>query len=247
MAGKSVREIEHGMSLMNDAETARTLVATVAHWHHKFEIAPGVVTPGSYDPGPLLEAIRLPADLTGKRVLDVGPSDGFFSLRARQRGAQVVSTDYRPKDGHGFAAMEQLSRLSFDYRQVNLYDLRAADLGQFDHVLFLGVLYHLPDMMLALVTLRKLCTGTLYLETHCEEFCPEAAAARYYKWTSLGGDFTNFWAPNRLCVLDMLYDAGFDPIEDVAMGSRLVVRSAISERSERLMKVNAAYGLFRNR
>jgi tRNA (mo5U34)-methyltransferase len=92
----------------------------VAHWHHSFEIAPGVVTPGSYDPGPLLDAICLPADLTGQRVLDVGPSDGFFSLRTRQRGAEVVSVDYRPKDGHGFAVMERLSGLSFDHRQVNL-------------------------------------------------------------------------------------------------------------------------------
>jgi tRNA (mo5U34)-methyltransferase len=191
----------------------------------------------------LLEAIRLPDDLTGQSVLDVGSSDGFFSLRARQRGATVVSADYRPKDGHGFAIMESLSGLSFDYRHVNVYDLKEADLGRFDHVLFLGVLYHLPDMMRALVTLRRLCASMLYLETHYEDFCPEVAAARYYKWTSLGGDFTNFWAPNRMCVLDMLYDAGFDPVDDACYGSRLVVRSTISQRPERLTKIQAAYGL----
>jgi tRNA (mo5U34)-methyltransferase len=29
---------------------ARDLVASIPHWHHKFEIYPGLVTPGSYDP-----------------------------------------------------------------------------------------------------------------------------------------------------------------------------------------------------
>jgi tRNA (mo5U34)-methyltransferase len=60
----------------------------------------------------------------------------------------------------------------------------------------------------------------------------------------LRGDFTNFWAPNRLCVLDMLYDAGFDPIEDTSKNSRMVVRSMINEHPERLMKIRTAYGLF---
>ncbi len=102
-------------------EKARALVATIPAWHHQFEIAPGVITPGTYCPESLLEKMALPGDLTGRRVLDLGPSDGFFSLRLRQRGAQVVAVDYRPKAMHGFHVMEQLSGLDFDYRQANLY------------------------------------------------------------------------------------------------------------------------------
>src|SRR5215831_13251597 len=119
-------------------EEARRLVASVPHWHHRFEIFPGLVTPGSYDPQFLLQKLDLPPDLTGARVLDVGCSDGFFSSRLRARGAEVVSLDYRPKTGHGFAVMETLSGGGFDYRQMNVYEI-GPDLGTFEIVLFLGV------------------------------------------------------------------------------------------------------------
>jgi tRNA (mo5U34)-methyltransferase len=33
-----------------DEIEARKMVAGIAHWYHKFEIWPGVVTPGSYEP-----------------------------------------------------------------------------------------------------------------------------------------------------------------------------------------------------
>ena len=64
---------------MNAIE-ARRLVASGPHWFEKFTIAPGVVTPGVYNPEFVLDKMRLPADLGGCRVLDVGASDGFFSL-----------------------------------------------------------------------------------------------------------------------------------------------------------------------
>ena len=38
-----------------DQDRARATVSKVPHWHHKFEVYPGVVTPGSYDPQFLLE------------------------------------------------------------------------------------------------------------------------------------------------------------------------------------------------
>ena len=224
-----------------DVLCARKLVATVTHWHHRFEIWPGVVTQGSYDPTWLWNALCLPADLHGQRILEIGPSDGFFSLNLQQRGADIVAVDYRAKEGHGFAVMEQISGISFDYRHMNLYDLDPVSLGKFDRVLFLGVLYHLPDMMRALVTLRRLCMGIMHLETHYDDFSPEMPAARYHKWTSLGGDYTNFWAPNRLCVLDMLYDAGFDITRDESHGSRLVVECAVNDDPERRVKTEVAY------
>ena len=70
---------------------ATALVASVPHWHHKFEIYPGVVTPGAYEPGFLLDKTGLPDDLSGLRVLDIGTSDGFFSLHLAKRGAQVAA------------------------------------------------------------------------------------------------------------------------------------------------------------
>jgi SAM-dependent methyltransferase len=225
---------------------AERLVASVPHWHHQFEIFPGLTTPGSYNPNFLLEKLCLPLDLRGLRTLDIGASDGFFSRELFQRGADVTSVDYRDKSGHGFDVMEKLSGNAFDYHQLNVYDIDPKDLGQFDIVLFLGVLYHLPDMMRALFVLRSVSRGTIYIETHCEnEFCPAMPAARYYVDRTLNNDWTNFWAPNRLCLLGMLYDAGFDVLHEESWETRMFVKVKPNPDPIRLRKMNTAYGIIK--
>jgi tRNA (mo5U34)-methyltransferase len=223
---------------------ARKLVASVSHWHHAFEIYPGLVTPGTYDPTFLLDKTRLAADLRGLRVLDIGTSDGFFALQLARRGAEVVAIDYRGKQDHGYYVMERLNPVQIDYHKMNVYELADKQLGQFDIVLFMGVLYHLPDMIRALYLIRQCCRGTLFVETHSEnDFCRDIAAARYYKGSTLAKDRTNFWAPNRLCVLDMLHDTGFDVERDEAWGQRLfVVAKAVQTQGERSQKMELGYG-----
>jgi len=226
-------------------DEAKKLVAQVPHWHHAFEIYPGVVTPGSYDPNILLEKMRLPPNLQGTRVLDVGTSDGFFALRLAQRGGDVFALDYRGKREHGYYVTEKLNDLNVEYYQMNVFDINPKQLGQFDIVLFLGVLYHLPDMIKGLHAVRQCCRGTLFLETHSEnEFCPDVAAARYYQGATLANDHTNFWAPNRLCVMDMLYDIGFDVVRDEVWGERLFVEAkAVEADGLRKQKMQIGYGL----
>jgi len=225
-------------------DEAAALVASVPHWHHAFEIYPGLVTPGSYDPNFLLSKARLANDLNGLRVLDIGTSDGFFALELARRGAAVVAIDYRGKQDHGYHVMEMLNPVRIEYHKMNVYELEEKPLGQFDIVLFMGVLYHLPDMIRALHMIRQCCRGTLYLETHSEnDFCRKIAAARYYKGSTLANDFTNFWAPNRLCVLDMLYDAGLHVERDEACGQRLfAAATAVQTYGERSQKMQLGYG-----
>ena len=224
---------------------AKELIAQVPHWHHAFEIFPGLITPGSYDPNILLEKLRLPADLRGVRALDIGTSDGFFALQLARRNAEVVAIDYRKKTDHGYHVMEALNDVDIEYHRLNLYEIAPRILGEFDIILFMGVLYHLPDMLRALHLIRQCCRGTLFVETHSEnEFCPNIAAARYYQGATLAGDHTNFWAPNRLCVLDMLHDTSFDVSRDEAWGQRLFVEAnAVLVDGLRKQKVELGYGL----
>ncbi|MER9169628.1 methyltransferase domain-containing protein [Mesorhizobium australicum] len=226
-----------------DRDRAEAIVSKVRHWHHKFQVFPGVVTPGSYDPLFLLEKLRLPDDMTGLRVMDIGPSDGFFSMHMARRGAQVTAVDYRPKNGHGFEAMEQLTGLEFDYRQMNLYDVPDSDIGKFDLVLFLGVLYHLPDMMRALNIVAKLCRSRLLVETQFEpDLMPGVAVAQYYEAGTLAGDITNFWVPNRECLFAMLRDAGFQVERDDSWGKRLLVDASLNADAKS-KKMGLAYGV----
>lgn len=62
------------------------------YWYHKIALPGGIVTPG-WAP---LDAARysIPADLTGKRVLDIGAWDGYWTWEALKRGAgEVVAID----------------------------------------------------------------------------------------------------------------------------------------------------------
>jgi hypothetical protein len=56
--------------------TPQTAVAFIHEarflWHQRFELAPGVYTPGSNDIGPLLDAALLPDNIDGATVLDIG-------------------------------------------------------------------------------------------------------------------------------------------------------------------------------
>ena len=228
-----------------DLTTARQLVAKVPHWHHSFEIYPGLQTPGVYNPEFLLEKMRLDKDLSGCRILDIGPSDGFFSREAHKLGADVIGVDYREKGQTGFSVTEELYGKPLEHRRINLYDLPQANLGQFDIIFFLGVLYHLPDMVRGLAVVRQLSRGRVYLETHCEhDLSPDIAVARYYVDDTLSGDWTNFWGPNRRCILDMLYDTGFEVVRDEGWDSRLFVETkAILPDSKRDRKIKVAYGL----
>lgn len=227
-----------------DMAEARATIAGVSRWHHRFEILPGLITPGSYDPRFLLEKLALPDDMRGIRALDIGPSDGFFSMSMALRGAEVTAIDYRAKDAHGFAVMERLAGLTFDYRQMNLYDVNPEEMGAFDVVLFLGVLYHLPDMMRALDIVTRLCGGRLLIETQCEpDLMAGVAVARYCEARTLAGDITNFWVPNRECVHAMLRDIGFQVDREEGWGERLLVDTSRKAGSE-TGKLGPAYGLF---
>ena len=63
-------------------------VAARPYWYHKIPLPGGIVTPGW---APLsAESYRIPADLTGKRILDVGAWDGFWTFEALRRGAREV-------------------------------------------------------------------------------------------------------------------------------------------------------------
>ena len=223
-----------------DKNTAQNLVDTYKHWHHKFEVFPGVVTQGSYEPGFMLNKLNLDQQLTGVKILDVGPSDGYFSLQLARRGAEVTAIDYRRKEDHGFSAMEKITGVKVRYEQCNLYDLTPEKFGLFDVVLFLGVLYHLPDMVKALNILRSVCTRTMFLETEAEHnLSPGVPAARYYEADTLAGDYTNFWAPNGACVEAMCRDAGFKPVRSEAWGRRYLLEAATVEPS---LKHKWAYG-----
>lgn len=221
-----------------DYRRARERIASVEHWYHQVEVLPGLVTPGVNNSARALSELPLPDDLSGQRVLDIGARDGFFSYECERRGADVLAIDYMPAGQTGFQVTSDLLGSQVEFQQDNVYNLSAERYGEFDLVLFLGVLYHLRDPMLALDRIWDVCRGRLIVETQLldnafqdanGEFrtlasispeLEEAAVMQFYPGASLNEDPTCVWAPNSKCLRAMLESAGFEVDHEKTVGRR---------------------------
>lgn len=221
-------------------------MASVPFWYHRIELAPGIVTPGINDSPRVLAELDLPDDLRGARALDLGTRDGFFAFELERRGAEVLAVDYCPADQTGFSVAARILGSRARFRQANLFELRAHDLGTFDVVLFLGLIYHLPDPMRALRIVRGLCRRWMWLESHLGMTEPEGSTGTplmvFYPRDALGGDGTNYWGPNRACLRAMLEENEFRVLAESQIGNRGFFRCETTA-DERLAHLgHLAYG-----
>jgi tRNA (mo5U34)-methyltransferase len=201
------------------ADEIRAAIATVPRWFHSIEIAPGIVTPGRATHR-VLERLGLPADLTGKSVLDVGCSDGFFSFECERRGAsRVVAFDDWSAPyvagPTGFHTAHRLLRSKVEYHSLDLQTLDPDALGEFDIVLCLGVLYHLRHPFLGMEHLARLTRGALYLETEVTESVINTPSMLFVEGMFRGRDFSTWWVPSIACVQAMARAAGFQRAQTV--------------------------------
>lgn len=140
-------------------------------WYHRFEIVPGVFTPGKLlsKPKETFEHFGLPSDLTGKRVLEVGTWDGPLAFECEARGAVVTAMDIQDPARTGFNVAREILGSKVSYVQGSVYDVARLLTGTFDYIFFLGVFYHLKHPVLAFEELSKLLDqgGTLVFEGEC--------------------------------------------------------------------------------
>ena len=94
----------------------------------------------------------LPADLTGRRILDAGCGTGMLSIEAARRGAEVVGIDVSPQ-----LIEIGKERLPDDVKsRVQLFagDMLDAGFGEFDHIVSMDVLIHYESDQIAAATAR---------------------------------------------------------------------------------------------
>jgi 2-polyprenyl-3-methyl-5-hydroxy-6-metoxy-1,4-benzoquinol methylase len=65
-----------------------------------------------------LDQFPIPTDLTGKRVLDAGAWDGWYSFELERRGAEVTAVDCW--DNQRFREMCEMLRSRVDYRILDV-------------------------------------------------------------------------------------------------------------------------------
>ncbi|MEI6514291.1 MAG: DUF1698 domain-containing protein [bacterium] len=192
-------------------------IAKVKFWRHTIELPGGIITPGTQDSIINSKLFQIPKDLTGMRVLDIGCSDGAYSFECEKRGAlEVIAIDDFSSvfidAPNGFHVAHKLLNSKVKFYQSSMFDLDSKVTGQFDLILFLGVLYHLQNPMLALEKLSAICRGQIILETL---LAPENKAMgnrsyiEFYEEDEINKDPTVWCAPTLEALKAMLRSVGF--------------------------------------
>jgi len=189
-------------------------------WWHSFELPGGRTIQGAMALAAQKMRIGqfpIPADLAGKRVLDIGAWDGWFAMEMERRGAEVVAIDSR--ENPRFYEIRELLGSKVEYRQLSVYELDPNQIGRFDVVLFLGVLYHLKHPLLALERVCSVAKDFVAVESFVlkDRFRPGVAEDQplmeFYENDELGGQFDNWIAPTVPCLMALCRAAGFARVE----------------------------------
>lgn len=189
-------------------------------WYHSFELPDGAKIDGFVSLATLRERwarYPIPADLRGRRVLDIGAWDGWFSFEAERRGAEVTAIDC--VDLATFREIHRRLGSKVDYRTLDLLDIPAAGLGRFDYVFFLGVLYHLKHPLLGLEIVCAATRETALVDSFVtdgdtwRENARALPSLEFYETDELGGRLDNWFGPSVSALLALCRAAGFARVE----------------------------------
>ena len=193
-------------------------------WFHSIDFGNGIVTPGQCKNNMMMEILGMPEDLSGLTVLDIGAWDGYYSFEAERRSAKsVLAIDHFCWNGEGWGTKAgfDLARKAFNSRvedmEIDMLDISPEITGQFDLVLFMGVLYHMIHPMLVLEKIYSVTKKHLILETHAAKLDCKHPVMEFYPGAEAYNDETNWWGPNPPAVEAMLKTVGFKTTKVVSL------------------------------
>jgi len=151
----------------------------------------------------------LPEDMTGKTFLDVGCWEGVNCAEAMTRGAKrVVGVDLCTSE----PLRENVERYGFEFVQLDVLSEKWLELDSFDVVLCSGVLYHVENVISLLFRLRRVTGALLVLETATRELETDEPVLVFKPSDERTNNPSNWWVPNKACLIDMVLACGFaDP------------------------------------
>ena len=141
---------------MNHSDYINDKIEELRPWYQKIMISEKFETPGKWIPEVQFNVFKkhLSKDMSGKRVLDIGANAGGLSVLFAETGANVVAVEPNPK---------YFSQAEFVIKEKNIENIKLVkdglenvlQLGEFDYVLFLCLLYHFRDPLFILAFLTK--------------------------------------------------------------------------------------------
>lgn len=217
----------------DETEVLEERIEALAPWFHNLRLN-GIETAPDHFLGDYPEVKfagfrhAIPADLTGKSVLDIGCNAGFYSLEMKRRGAsRVVGIDCDERYLAQARLAAEVLDAEIEFRRLPVWDV--ALLGEkFDLVIFMGVLYHLRHPLLALDLIHEHVARDLMLFQSMQRGSREIVTVdpdyefndtapfdapgypkMHFVEKRYSHDETNWWIPNRACVEAMLRSSGF--------------------------------------
>ncbi len=199
-------------------------------WYHSFELPDGTRIDGFMtveQQKRRYAQFPIPEDLRGKRLLDIGAWDGWFSFEAARHGADVTAVDC--VELATFLDVRERLKSKVDYRIMDFYELPGAGLGKFDIIFFLGVLYHVRHPLLALEIVCALTKDVAIVDSFVtdpddwQEHAGEIPTMEFYELDELGNQFGSWVGPSVPCLLAMCRAAGFARVELLGTGDHHAV------------------------
>lgn len=198
-------------------------------WYHTLDFGNGVVTEAMFDHRPVLNRYPVPADLSGRRCLDVGTMDGFWAFEMERRGAAAVTaidlddpmaldwpTSLSNADktldetkAERFALAQRMLGSNAERVTMSVYDL-SPELGSFEFVFCGDLLVHLKDPVTAVERIRSVCSDSAVIVNTIKRFrfrerrpTAELDGVEQFVW----------WQTNLAGLARIVRAAGFDRVE----------------------------------
>jgi len=201
----------------------------------------------------------VPKNLKDKTVLDLGCNAGYFSVKMKERGADVLGVDWYTRNIEQANFVAKVLDLNIEYRQQNIYEFLLTNKQVFDYVLFLGVFYHLRYPLLALDKIREITKEKLYFQTVIHDTIPSEGKLTIpdnitkndseimkhsdfpkmcFIEKNLAGAFNNWFVCNSSAVYAILRSCGFTNI--IRSGTECFICESMKKNS----KWSASHNLF---
>ena len=152
-------------------------------------------------------------DVKGKRVLDVGCNEGFFSLKLKELGArEVVGFDAdEPRIRKAEFVAEVLNVSDVVYEVMDIFHEGLDAHGHFDVALCLGFLHRVSHPYQVLERLTQICDMLVLEWKSLREGSFDLPIMKFCGGHSKDSNIYSglYWLPSVQCVLDMLRSLGF--------------------------------------
>ena len=184
-------------------------------WFHSIDLGNGVITKGLKSAEQLeteFNALNLNANnLQGQRLLDIGCADGYFSLQCARLGAEVTAIDGMYHDALKYVRRHATPK--FRFYCIDFLSPSFLELGRYDIILSLGVLYHTmyPFEQLQQLALASTRGSIVLLETEFYNLAGhEQNSTIYYDFEQkLTPDYTSPVFPSVSWIMKAMKGLGF--------------------------------------